>query len=465
MIHYISNKLDIYKIILVSVFLSLLSIGFFSCNILKKPSYDPMPDWVIRKPQSSMYYTGVSSATKPGFSPSEYITSAQQRALGDLASSISVNIESSSMLSIIEIDYNISENFSRDITASTSKELEGYELVDTWEDETNYWVYYRLSREKYHRLRQEKKNTAIRNAENKVLQAHHMLDRNSHYNALQFYADALSDLKIYLGESTPTKINDKEVDLGNYIFAEMADFINNLKITYPYNQINVQRGVEINPDLLTFKIVDKHGNPVSNIPVRINFTGAGLLRNSEVSGTDGKVVSSIRRISSSRTSETLSLTIDMNALSRVTSDPMIRNIIRNMPAPERSIRVVLEKPVAYITATEMELNKLSSHQTLYNALVGNLGRDFDITEDREKADYIISINSNTSIKGTYLQEHYVTMSCRIDMTDVLGNNLYRRTIEADHMGPDFLNASRAAYQATSRTIERSIIRDIVNSIN
>lgn len=455
------------KIKRAAILLFFVSVGFLlnSCSIFKKPTYEPMPDWVVRKPQSAMYYTGVSSATKAGFSPSEYISSAQQRALGDLASSISVNIESSSMLSIIEVDYNISENFTSEITASTSKELEGYELIDIWEDETNYWVYYRLSREKYHRLRQERKNSAISSAKNKVLQAQNMLSRNQHYNAFQFYVDAMVDMKLYLGEASVTEINEESVDLGNYIFSEIADFLNSIKIEYPTNQINVQRGVEINPELVSFSLVDNNGNPISNIPVRVSFTGAGLLRSSETSGSDGKIICSIRRVSSSRSTETLSLTVDMHALSRVTGDIMVRNIIRNMPAPEKSIRVVLERPTAYISTIERELNKKSSHNTLQNAITGNLGRAFIITENKDDADYIISVESNTSIKGTYMNEHYVNMVCRIDMTDQRGNNLYRRTIETEHMGPDYLNASRTAYSATARTIERSIARELENSVN
>jgi hypothetical protein len=443
-----------------------LSLSFFSCKSSKQ-SYEkkPMPDWVTRKPQSAMFYTGVSSAAKAGTPPSEYVQSAQQRALGDLAASISVNIESSSMLSIIESNFNISENFQRDITASTSQELEGYELVDTWEDDYNYWVYYRLSRDKYHQIRQQKKNKAIEDAKTKYIQAQHVLSKNMHYNAFQFYSDALADIKIYLGESTNTKIEDNEVDLGNHIFMQIAEFLRELNISHPLEEIRVKRGVELNPEQLTFSVLDANNIPVSNIPFRINFTGGGLLRNSETSGSDGKFVCAIRRVSSTKSVETLSVSVDMNGFSRMSKDPMIRNILRNMPAPEKTMRVVIEKPTVFITSDEREMNKASQHTTLKNSMVGNLGRDFDVMEDKNKADYFVHIESNTAIKGTYINEHYVTITCRIDMTDKNGNNLFRRTIENDHMGPDYLNASRTAYTATARTIERTTAREIVNAIN
>lgn len=439
---------------------------FNSCNTSRRSSEpsEPIPEWVVRKPQSPMYYIGVSSASKIGASPNEYITSAQQRALGDLASSISVNIESTSMLSIIETNYNISENFSRDITASTSKELEGYELVDAWEDGNNYWVYYRLSRETYHRIRQEKKNKAISDAKNKYARALDMFDRNSHYQAVKFYAEALEDLKMYLGESTVTEIAGKQQDLGNYVFNRIADFLTELQIYHPKNEIKVKRGVTIDPDLLTFKIMDQNNVPVSDIPFRVSFTGPGLLRNSEISDSDGRITCAIRQFTSAGDVETLRLSVDMQNFSRISTDPMIRNIIRNMPAPTASLRIIIQNPTLYISSSEKEFNNVRTLKELKNSLIGNLGGSFMIIDDRSQADFIIDIDSNTAKKGTYLNEHYVTMRCSINMTDNRGNNVFRRNISNDHMGHSYENASSNAYRETARTIERRTAADIINTV-
>lgn len=100
--------------------------------------------------------------SKKGFTPADYMANAQQQALGDLASNISTNIESSSVLSVIETKYHIGENYSKEITASTSHQLEGYELVETWEDENFYWAYYRLSKSHYAKIREEKKYKVLK---------------------------------------------------------------------------------------------------------------------------------------------------------------------------------------------------------------------------------------------------------------------------------------------------------------
>ncbi len=292
-----------------------------------------------------------------------------------------------------------------------------------------------------------------------------MIKSKSHYNAIKFYADALAEIKPYLGETSYTFIDDQKVDLGSSIFLEIADFLSSMEIYYPDNEIHVKRGVELDAELLSFQIRDKNKNPISNIPFRISFTGAGLLRNIETSGSDGKIICAIRRISSSRNVETLSLTMDMQTFSRISSDPVIRNIIRSMPAPEKTIRVIMDKPSIFVSTHEKVLNNISNNNALLNSLKGNLGKDFTVIDNKENADYSIDLESNTSEKGTYINEHYVTMKCSIIMRDNNGNILLRRTIEDDHMGNNFESASRIAYQNTARTIERSIIRDIVNSIN
>ena len=41
----------------------------------------------------------------------------------------------------------------------SQKDLEGYDLVSTWEDEKEYWLYYKLSKSKWAEIRSERKNT------------------------------------------------------------------------------------------------------------------------------------------------------------------------------------------------------------------------------------------------------------------------------------------------------------------
>ncbi|HOZ29776.1 MAG TPA: LPP20 family lipoprotein [Bacteroidales bacterium] len=454
------------KKIQIIIFLQLLVV-VSSCQIGKKTTYEkkPMPEWVSTKPQSTMYYIGISSAPKKGFLPADYMSNAQQKALGDLSSDISVNIESTSVLSIIEHNYNINENFSSEITASTNQQLEGYELVDTWEDDNFYWVYYRLSKSQYQALKEEKKQQTILDAKNKYYQATELLGRQLHYNAFQFYVESLTALKPYLGESTVTDINGEEKDLGNVVFTSIANFVNNLKIVFDSEEITVKKGIEIDHETFSFRILDENNNPVSSIPVKISFTGTGLIRNSEVSSNDGRVFCALKKIKSAPNVETLSISIDMVSFSRAAKDPMIRSLIKSIPATETKIRVNVEKPYLTVISEEKSFGKMREDSSrLKTTFEGLLSSEFVINENHE-SEFTLKISSNTIENGRYYDEYQVTINYTIDLTDNKGNVVYRKTSTADYSGNDLNAADNKAYIEVAKSIERIIIRELISAVN
>ncbi len=443
-----------------------LLVLFSSCQILRQNGYkkSPKPEWVMTKPQNSMYYIGVSSSPKKGFLPADYQANAQQKALGDLASSISVNIESTSVLSIIELNYNINENFSSEITASTNQQLEGYELVETWEDADYYWVYYKLSKTTYRAQKAERKENSVIEAKNKYYQARELLGRDLHYNAFQFYIEALTSLKPYLAESTLTDIDGESKDLGNEVFGAIADFVNGLTITFEDSDIRVKKGVDLDSDVFAFVITDENSKPVSGIPVKINFTGTGLLRNSEVTDNDGRVYCAIRKVKSQPNVETLSVTIDMMSFSRAAKDHMIRSLIKNIPSSESKVRVTVEKPVLHIFSEELAYDSVLSTKRLKTTFEGVLSKDFAVNI-KQDPDFILKISSNTYENGELYGEYEVVIDYTIDLTDSEGNVVFRKTKSGEYYGMDYKSAANKAYIEVSKSIERSVSREVISAVN
>ncbi|MDL2261877.1 LPP20 family lipoprotein [Bacteroidales bacterium OttesenSCG-928-I21] len=448
-------------IFVISLFLTLLS----SCQSGKNLSdkYTTKPDWVLAKPQTSSYYVGVSSAPKKGYSPGEYIQSAQQKALADMAASISVTIESSSVLSRIEDNYKLYENFSSEINATTNQSLENYELVSSWEDENYYWVYYRLSKNVYKEQKERKKQQILSESKNKLRQADDLLAKGSYYSAFQFYADAFNVLKPYLGESTQTEINGKSEDLGNYIFTKLAEFINDISIKFAKSEIVAKKAVNLDADIFAFSVLYKTNNTMSNIPVKINFTGSGLLRNSEISDSDGKIFCSIKKINSSPGVETLSASVDVLALSKVATDPMIRNIIKNIPATENKVRVKVEKPTIKIISSEKSFGKELNNEKLKKAFQSVLGSEFVFAIDDEY-DFLLDITSNTTKNEQRGRDQSVAINYTFVLTDISGKNIFRKSSSNSYYGVSFEEANTKAYSEISTTIERFIAKDLINSL-
>ena len=116
-------------------------------------------NWVLKRPINQAYFIGIGMVNKSN--STNHIQSAKNNALNDLSSEISVNI-SSEIVDIMIEQSGMSEEESRsEIHASTKADLEEYELVDTWENDYEYWVYYRLSKAKYQANIELKRQNAI----------------------------------------------------------------------------------------------------------------------------------------------------------------------------------------------------------------------------------------------------------------------------------------------------------------
>ncbi|HPF93435.1 MAG TPA: LPP20 family lipoprotein, partial [Tenuifilaceae bacterium] len=105
----------------------------------KKVQGPPKPDWVTNRPTSPMYYYGIGAARKSS-DVSQYQQAARQNALADMANEISISISSNSVIHAFESNLNFREDFTSTIRAQTQQDLEGYEQVDSWDDENTYWV-------------------------------------------------------------------------------------------------------------------------------------------------------------------------------------------------------------------------------------------------------------------------------------------------------------------------------------
>ena len=106
------------------------------------------PTWVQSRPVSQQYFIGIGSADKTS---SGYRNRAKADALNDLASEISVSINSE-LIDVMTEYSGFSEEYARsEIRMSTKDDLEGYERYDDYNGKDSYWIYYRISKDYFKR--------------------------------------------------------------------------------------------------------------------------------------------------------------------------------------------------------------------------------------------------------------------------------------------------------------------------
>src|SRR6185369_13234622 len=95
-------------------------------------------------------------------------TEAKQNALFDLASEIKVDISTNSVLQSVSTNNSFDQNFNSLIKLTNSDNIEGYTLVDTYENDKQYWVYYELDKEEYAKQKALKKQQTVTKACNLI---------------------------------------------------------------------------------------------------------------------------------------------------------------------------------------------------------------------------------------------------------------------------------------------------------
>ena len=121
------------------------------------------PDWITNRPINNDYFYGIDMILKKD-NP-DYLVKAKTAALNDLSSEIKVSLKSSLETQITQQNNNFDKKYNKNTVMSTEALFEGFELVDTWEDKKEYWVYYKLSKKIYDLNRYRKVRNAISSGE------------------------------------------------------------------------------------------------------------------------------------------------------------------------------------------------------------------------------------------------------------------------------------------------------------
>ena len=130
-----------------------------ACSPKVQQPVDTKPAWLSAKPSQPGYYAGIGHSTKTA--NNNYVQEAKKSALEDLVSEIKVNVSSSSVLSTFEDNDEFREQYEQIIKTTAADEIEEFEQAGAWEDGTNYWVYYRLSIQRYREIKDEQKRNAV----------------------------------------------------------------------------------------------------------------------------------------------------------------------------------------------------------------------------------------------------------------------------------------------------------------
>ena len=453
------------KIVFLSIIIISLSAESFSSIAKSKRK----PKWVTERPIDNNYYIGIGKANKN--LNSEYIQTAKNNALADLISEISVQISSNSILHQLENETELKEKYEASIQLSVKDDISNYETVDSWENKEEYWIYYRLSKSEYERLKREKLERAkslSKDFYEKAKEAEKTYDIN---NALLYYVKSFDAIEKHLGEDLSTFTLEGRIFLDNAIYQSIQDIFSRIRFV-PEKDIYSIKALSSDNEPVTVKVklkTDLETQNLSNIPVVFSFPDLAIEKTENVlSLNNGKAKCTIADMAPKGRTQIIKTELDIEKyFGEESEDNILRNIILNRGIiPYGNLNIEVQELFAYLESEEKIWGEPNANQPLTRLFKEELSEKFfSFTDDKEKADVIIKIKAEIN-KGTKLDKHNLHtafLNCNISIQKV-NNNLVIfndgfTNIKGMQSG-NFETASQDAIQKAKKKIKIDIIPSI-----
>jgi len=359
------------------------------------------PSWVVARPSNAQYYIGVGIASK-AINPTDFVQVAKKNALQDLAGEISVNVSANSMLYQLERNYGYKEEFQSAVRVTTDLSLEGFEIVDTWENEREFWIYYRLDKVDYARKVREKKEKAISQSLDFYHKANDFKKAAQYDRALGLLVNAFESVLPYLNDALEVQLGDEMVYYGNELLNTYLNWIGEIQVKALESEITFKQGKMGDQAFTVVKVEDSQGRNLKGIPILFGFSGHRRLTQTFISDDDGLISYPVPRTAEKPGRHEIRATLNLEMIiTGATQDPVLTEMLTRPQTQLTVIPILVIAPTFYIESEEKSFGELNNNRALARTVEEILLKnDLKIATSPESADYVVRISTDTEKGGT-----------------------------------------------------------------
>jgi hypothetical protein len=411
----------------------ILFLLFVSCKTAEVAQSSPVaqtlpgPNWVSSRPNSGFKFVGIGFADKkPG---TNYQMEAKKNALYDLASEIKVNISSNSVLYTVQNNNKFNENYNSLIKLSNTDNIEGYELIDSYENDKQYWVYYSLDKQAYADQKAKKKQQSVVKASHLIDLAYQDEKKANFSSSLKKRIQAFSVLSPYLNEEITF---DSELTHGYQNIFDLTSAIQQQLQSISLAENTKQNDIKpyqaaYSP--LTYRLFLNNKVALQNFPFTVNSDDERV-RLYEKTSTNGsgdlQLIITEAGVTNQRVAFSLSPDIESLLANDSVSQTSIRLLKQFVQTNTLKIQVQVSNISILVHVTEKNLGKPIS-QGLIAAMIQQkfTGNEFNLVDKPENADFVIEATADTQedAGSETLQKAYNLKLASLQVNVVLKNNL------------------------------------------
>lgn len=428
---------------------------------------NPKPDWLSAKPSQSAYYSGIGKGTKSG--TNNYIQEAKKSALEDLISEIKVTVSSSSVLSTFEDDKEFREQYEQIIQTTAADEIEEFEQIGTWEDETNYWIYYRLSKVRYKEIKDQQKRNAVILATDYYEKAQAADAAGDRIQALGFYFQAFRSMEKYLGDAIAVKVNGKDILIVNEIYSSIQSLLDKIQLKVEPAELLINRRLNLNSQTVIAKALYKDlVKPVQQLSLSASFAkGGGDVFPDYKTDGNGIAKILINKITSRDLEQTVLVKLNLDAISGTSGSPVFTLISKRLLVPTSQIILKVKRPIVYMVTDERSFGVNKNNPQISNKLKNLLANSgFEFTNNRREADLLFDVGCDSE-KGSISGSIYITyLTGTIKVTALKeGKEIYATAFDRiKGYGLDYDKSSQDAYNKGLDILEKERLKELLDNI-
>ncbi|MFA8434092.1 MAG: LPP20 family lipoprotein [Marinifilaceae bacterium] len=421
------------------------------------------PGWASGRPINTMYYIGIGYASK---SETDYMKVAKQKALSDLISEIEVKVASNSLLNSLDDNGKISSYFKENIQLEAQKTIEDYQLVESWENDQEYWVYYQLNKYDY----KEKERLRLEQIQEKAFD--HLEKARSHKlsgnlsGALFNYIEGLKLIQNDLNRNLPFQKNGAKYYLGNELYQGLAGVFEGVQIVTDPKIVYGQMFQAVK-DVIWVR-VRRGENAVTNLPLKFQFTsGSGDVNSGVLTNDKGDASLQILNVTSKQARQLIRISPDLDRLCSGDRNELVRRLSENIQSvPEVQLELRLESPTLKAYLKQGAQSNSSLLKSLKRVLTNNY---FNFVPNEEMADIIVDLNEEfrkgERIPGEMynMNEYFSSVSLQITSKKSQETVFDYSVNDMRSLAPESTSMS-AARMSASRNILKKIKRKLIQEL-
>ena len=440
-------------------------------EVVIAPVPDPelsKPEWVRSRPVSSAYYIGIGLASK---ARPDFQETAKKNALNDLASEISVVVEGNSLLQTLDRRTTFDETFSSTIRTSTLEHIEGFELVGAWENGTEYYTYYRLSKAEHARIKAERKARSIASALDLHGRSKAALAAGDLRSAFDNDLRALIAMKEYWGENDVVELDGRQVPLVNELYNDLQKLSSGVQLAILPERCELNYTNHFRRELLV-SAQYRNGNGLRDLvqlPLVIEYPGStGKVTEMKSTDAGGRLRTTVQRIDPRANGQEVVVRLDVVGLaSKELEPPLVKALLASLTVPEKRAAIALQMPKVFMRANETNLGQPVGDAGVSTALREEMTRNgFRFVDKESDSDMLLTLTSSTrqggESNGFYTAFLDVTFSFRDRRSGDVVHEGGKQAIKGVQLAYD--KAGMDAYKKAVQEVRKDLVPAVMNAL-